>query len=86
MISPVDVTQLPGPAQKILDPKGPAPLKQMAAKGVVPGLKPGDIVTVIALLGESSDAAIAKTANESLGKLPKPLVNGALGGDLQLAF
>ena len=54
----------------------------MAAKGVVPGLKPGDIVTVIALLGESSDANIAKTATESLGKLPKPLVNGALAGDL----
>ena len=82
MIAPVDLTQLPGPAQKILDPQGPAPLKQMAAKGVVPGLKPGDIVTVIALLAESADAAIAKTAGESFAKLPKPLITGALAGEV----
>ena len=82
MIAPVDISTLPGPAQKILDPAGPAPLKLMAAKGVVPGLKPGDIVTVIALLSESADAAIAKTATESLSKLPKPLIAGALAGEL----
>lgn len=82
MIVPVDVSKLPGPAQKILDPSGPMPLKQMAAKGVVPGLKPGDIVTVIAMLSESTDAAIAKTAGESFLKLPKPLVTGALAGDM----
>lgn len=82
MIEPVDVATLPGPAQKILDPQGPAPLKQMAAKGVVPGLKPGDVVTVVALLTESADATVAKTARETFGKLPKPLVAGAIGGDL----
>ncbi len=82
MIAPVDLSSLPGPAQKILDPAGPAPLKQMAAKGVVPGLKPGDIVTVIALLTESADTAIAKTATESFAKLPKPLLNGALSGEV----
>ncbi len=82
MIEPVDISTLPGPAQKILDPAGPAPLKQMAAKGVVPGLKPGDIVTVIALLAQSADAAIAETATTSLGKLPKPLITGALAGEL----
>lgn len=82
VIEPVDVSTLPPPAQKILDPAGPAPLKQMAAKGIVPGLKPGDIVTVVALLSESSDPALAKTAGESLAKLPKPLLAGAVGGDL----
>jgi len=82
VIAPVDVSKLPGPAQKILDPSGPQPLKQMAAKGVVPGLKPGDIVTVVAMLTESADATIAKTASESFAKLPKPLVTGALAGDV----
>ena len=43
----IDISALPGPAQKILDPNGPPPLRAMAAKGVVPGLKPGDIVTVV---------------------------------------
>ena len=31
MTTPIDIAALPGPAQKILDPHGPAPLKQMAA-------------------------------------------------------
>ena len=41
---PIDISSLPGPAQKILGPSAPAPAKMMAAKGIIPGLKPGDIV------------------------------------------
>jgi hypothetical protein len=81
VIEPVDISTLPGPAQKILDPAGPAPLKQMAAKGVVPGLRPGEIVTVIALLAQG-EGPTAATATETLGKLPKPLIAGALAGEL----
>jgi hypothetical protein len=79
---PVDVSTLPVPAQKILDPRSPAPLRQMAAKGIAPGLKPGDAITVIALLAESGDQAVAAAAKATLEKLPAPLLNGALGGDL----
>jgi hypothetical protein len=79
---PVDLTKLPGPAQKILDANGPAPLKQMAARGVAPGLKPGDAITVVALLAESPDLALAETARATLKKLPAPVLNGALSGDL----
>ncbi len=82
MISPVDLSTLPVPAQKILDPQGPPALKGMAARGVVPGLKPADVVTVVALLAESADPAVAKTASETLGKLPAPILNGAITGDL----
>ena len=42
--STIDVGALPPNAQKILDPNGPAPLKGMAAKGLAPGLKPGEII------------------------------------------
>jgi hypothetical protein len=77
-IPPIDPGTLPGPAQKILDPSGPAPLKAMAAKGLMPGLKPGDMLAVVVVLsrGEGANAEQAKT---TLGKLPPPLINGALG-------
>ena len=57
-------------------------MRQMAAKGVVPGVKPGDALTIVALLSESKDEALAATAKATLNKLPTPLVNGALAGDL----
>lgn len=79
---PVDLEKLAGPARKILDPGAPAPMRQMAAKGLAPGLKPGDALTVVALLAESADEAIGTVARATLDKLPAPLLNGALGGDL----
>ena len=57
-------------------------MRQMAAKGVAPGLKPGEALTVVALLSEATDAAVAATAQATLAKLPAPLLNGALAGDL----
>lgn len=73
----VDVARLPGPAQKILDPAGPPPLKAMAAKGVVPGLKPGDVLAVLFVLAQGTDAN-ADTARKTLENLPGPVLNGAL--------
>ncbi len=57
-------------------------MRQMAAKGLAPGLKPGDALTVIALLSESADTAVAETSIATLANLPTPLLNGALAGDL----
>ena len=76
----VDAGALPAPAQKILDPKGPPPLRQMAAKGIAPGLKPHEALAVVVLLAEAGDAdpAIAAAANATLDKIPAPLLAGAL--------
>ena len=82
MIPLVDVTRLSPAAQKILDPSGAAPLKMMAAKGVVPGLRPADLITVVVLLS-AGDGASAETARQTLAKLPLPILNGALGADLE---
>jgi hypothetical protein len=76
----VDPTTLPGPAQKILDGSAPAAIRQMAAKGVAPGLRPVDALTVVALLSESPDEGVASTALATLAALPAPVLNGALGG------
>ncbi|MDF2696813.1 MAG: hypothetical protein K0S65_5196 [Labilithrix sp.] len=73
----IDPTTLSAPAQKILDPSGPAPLKAMAAKGLMPGLKPGEMLAVVVLLSLGGDAN-AETAKTTLEKLPPPLINGAL--------
>jgi hypothetical protein len=76
-IPSIDTSTLPAPAQKVLDPSGPAPLKAMAAKGVLPGLKPGEILAVVVLLSLGADAN-AEVAKKTLEKLPPPLINGAL--------
>jgi hypothetical protein len=78
----VDIAFLPAPAQKALSADAPAPLRNMAARGVLPGAKPSDIVTVVALLAGSEDASLAATARTTLGKLPAPILNGALAGEL----
>jgi len=78
----IDIAVLPPNAQKILDPSGPAPLKGMAAKGLAPGLKPGETLAVVCALSLGSDAH-AETAKKTLAALPLPLLNGALAGDVQ---
>ncbi len=57
-------------------------MRQLGAKGVAPGLKPGEALTVVAMLAESGDAPIAATAAATLANLPAPLINGALAGEL----
>jgi hypothetical protein len=79
----VDLAALPGTARKLLSPDAPAPLRMMAAKGVIPGLKPGDVLTVVALLSEAEDAAVSSTARATLANLPAPLLAGALAADLE---
>jgi hypothetical protein len=80
----IDISILPPNAQKILDPNGPAPLKGMAAKGLAPGLKPGETLAVICALSLGTDAH-SEVARKTLAALPLPLLNGALAGDLQSA-
>jgi CTP:molybdopterin cytidylyltransferase MocA len=78
----VDLSALPPPAQKALSADAPAPLRIMAARGVLPGLKPADIVTVVAVLASSADPQVAETARTTLAKLPAPMLVGALTADL----
>lgn len=78
----IQVDKLSPVARKMLDATSPAPMRQLAAKGIAPGLKPAEALTVVALLSESTDSAVAGVAKATLDKLPAPLLNGALGGDL----
>jgi hypothetical protein len=83
MDPPVDLTKLGPVATRVLDPKSPAPMRQMAARGVVPGLKPTETLTIIALLAETDDTAVATIAKATLDKLPPQLATGGLTAELQ---
>ncbi|HET9931891.1 MAG TPA: hypothetical protein VFQ35_14415 [Polyangiaceae bacterium] len=82
MLSDTELGSLPGPAQKALHVDTPLPMKLMAARGVLPGLKPAEIVIVVAALSASEDEKLRDTATATLGKLPPPILNGALSADL----
>ncbi len=77
----IDVTTLSPVAQKLLDPAGPPPLRNLAARAIAPGLKPNEALSVCVVLSLGNDA-LAETARTSLAKLPMPVLNGALASDL----
>lgn len=82
MLSDIELGSLPAPAQKALHADTPLPMKLMAARGLLPGLKPAEIVTVVATLSASQDEKLRETALATLAKLPPPVLNGALNADL----
>jgi len=82
MIAAIDPTTLPGPAQKLVDPAVALKMQELAARGVAPGLKPADTLVVIVLLTKSERESVATTARTTLAALPEPLLNAALGADL----
>ena len=79
----IDLEKLPPPARRVLSPDAPAPLRMMGAKGALPGVKPGDVVTVVALLADDADGAVAQTAQKTFAQLAAPLLTSALGADLE---
>lgn len=66
--------------KRVIDPASPAAMRQMGAKGIAPGLKPGEALMVLLLLRTHAD--VAEQASHTLAALPAPLLQGALGGDL----
>jgi hypothetical protein len=82
MIEPVDLASLSGPAQKMAAVAAPLKLQEMAAKGVAPGIKPGDMVALLVVLAASDRPTVKEAADKTLHALPEPLLAGALGSDL----
>src|SRR4051812_24724651 len=85
MIEPVDLASLSGPAQKMAAAAAPLKLQEMAAKGVAPGIKPGDMVALLVVFAASERPTVKETADKTLHALPEPLLAGALGSDLHPA-
>jgi hypothetical protein len=49
----------------------------------LPGAKPADLVTVVVLLAEQADEAVATTARQTIAKLPGPVLDAALDQSLE---
>lgn len=79
----IDLAGLPPPAQRVLSPNAPAPMRLMGARGIVPGLKPEGVVTLVAAFALGDDPELAQTARDTLAGLPDPVLNGALAAELQ---
>jgi hypothetical protein len=75
MQHPVDLTQLPEGARKVLG--GPAPLKMMAARGMAP-LPPVAMMCALYGLAWGDDANLREAAAKTLLGLPEAVVGSAL--------
>jgi hypothetical protein len=78
----IELEKLGAPIQKVLGEGAPLPAQLMAAKGIIPGAKPHEIVIAIAVLSGRDDEKVRDAAFTTLGKLPPPILNGALTADL----
>lgn len=82
MIEPIDLASLSGPAQKMAAAAAPLKLQELAAKGVAPGIKAGEMVILLVVLAESERPTVKETAEKTLRALPEQLLAGALAIDL----
>ena len=78
---PFSLEALPKPLQKHGDPKAPAPLRMMGAKGLVPAVAPVDLVTLLFLLTFDEDEQVRATAARTADGLPDKIYGVALRSD-----
>jgi hypothetical protein len=78
---PFPLEALPKPLQKHADPKAPAPLRMMGAKGLVPAVAPVDLVTLLFLLTFDEDEGVRTTAARTADGLPDKIYGVALRSD-----
>ncbi len=77
-----DTSILSAPAQKILGVGAPAKLKEMAARGIAPGVKPAELLTIIVGLSMQGEPQVRDAAEKTLSALPEPLLKAALDTSL----
>jgi hypothetical protein len=80
--SDIELEKLGAPVQRVLSEGAPMPAQLMAAKGVIPGAKPHEIVIAISVLAGRADEKLQQSARATLAKLPPPILTGALAADL----
>ncbi len=84
MIPPIDPTTLPEHAQAVLAGQN-ARLRLMGARGIVPGLRPEALLSVIVALAAGPSCEVTTQAQLTLEALPDPILMGVFGADLQPA-
>jgi hypothetical protein len=84
-MTPIDVASLSPAGQRIVDAGAPERVQELAARGVAPGVRPGELIAVLVLLRGSARANVRETAERTLAALPAPILQGALSSDLPAA-
>src|SRR5574341_844931 len=75
---PLPLEVLPKPLHKHVDPKAPAPLRMMGAKGLVPAVAPADLVTMLFMLGCDAEENVRTTSAKTAEGLPDKIWGVAL--------
>ncbi|HYQ81600.1 MAG TPA: hypothetical protein VEP68_08865, partial [Anaeromyxobacteraceae bacterium] len=75
---PLPLDALPKPLHKHVDPKAPAPLRMMGAKGLVPAVTPADLVTMLFVLSYDGEEGVRGTAAKTAEGLPEKIWGVAL--------
>ncbi len=82
---PIDLSRLPENLHKHLEPSAPAPLKMMAAKGMLPVL-PEQNLLILYALSISTDDVAKKEASATIDSMPADIVVPALGKSTHLGL
>ena len=81
---PIPIDAVPERLRRFADPRGPAPARMMAARGMVP-VKGGDLVMLLAQLSADPDSTVSKSAGDTLEGLPENVLLPACQEDLHPA-
>ncbi len=79
-VPPLTAERLPPQFRRHVDPASPAPIRGMAARGLVP-LNPSDMAHCLAMLTFDADPKISASARESISRLPGKILSVALRDD-----
>ncbi|MBI4917537.1 MAG: hypothetical protein HY825_16980 [Acidobacteria bacterium] len=82
MEHPIPLEELAPEIARVCGPAAPGPAKLMAARGMMPMARPGDLVTVLYMLAHDPVPALSTAAKDSLAGLPPDVARSALSGDL----
>ena len=82
ILSEIEINDLSPVAQKAVRGELPAPIRAMAAKGILVGARPTDVLCVLAALSADADTSIASTAQQTLSQLPPQLLTTIPDSDL----
>lgn len=84
MIPQLDPSTLSAQAQKIVSASAPEKLQEVAARGVVPGVQPIEIIAVLVVLAQSPRTNVAAVAQRTLTALPEAILTTAIGAPERL--
>lgn len=83
---PLPLEALPEAIRRFCDPAAPSGARLMASRGVVPGIKGEDLVTLLAQLAADPNASIADSARHTLERLPPAVIHTACTATLHPAI